>query len=76
MSKNLFHDKDDFTITSGLPKKGLPTLLEVKITYGKVGSGSLANLVTAAYIYRIRTESYIGGQIWECNVLETVKRTK
>lgn len=74
MSKNLYEIKSDFQIVGGLPKKGKPKLLDVKVQYGKVGSGSLANLVTDAYIYRVRTGDYIGGQVWECDVLETVKR--
>lgn len=72
--KNLFDYKLDFEIKSGLPKKGSPVLLEVKVQYGKVGSGSPVNLITEKHIYRVITGDYIGGQVWECKVVETVKR--
>jgi hypothetical protein len=72
LSKNIFDT--DFEIIDGLPKKGKPKLLNVKITYGKVGSGTLTNLITDKHIYRVKTGDYIGGQVWECEVLETVNR--
>jgi hypothetical protein len=72
--KNLF-EVEDFRIVSVSPKKGAPKVILAQVTYGKVGSGSPVNLITERFIYRVRTNDYIGGQVWECEVLEVVTRT-
>lgn len=73
MSKTLYEEKEQFRIVSVTPKKGNPKTLEAWILYGKVGSGSPVTLTTKTHSYKVVTCDYMGGQIWECTIVEVIK---
>ncbi len=73
MSKTLYEEKEQFKIVSILPKKGNPSVFNAWILYGKVGSGSPVTLITDTHSFQIVTGDYIGGQVWECTVVNVIK---